>query len=132
VQLTNRRPGVNRTLDDARRQITNILLRQKKDSARTDYIKGLRTNANVQIFDLHLKALDVDSIQAVVPGHAPPPSPQAPPRLAPTIKNSKKLPALIKSGRELQNPKTFQAIKPNKQSIPPEVDPRAPGAKAAQ
>mgnify|MGYP001495541452 CR=1 FL=1 len=32
LQLTNRRPAVNRTLDSARRQITSTLLRQKKDN----------------------------------------------------------------------------------------------------
>lgn len=62
IQVTNRRPAVNRTAADARRQITNILLRQKKDKARDDYITSLRQKATVTINEDVLKRVDVTKI----------------------------------------------------------------------
>lgn len=82
LQLTNRRPGVNRSLDDARRQITNILLREKKDSSREVYIQGLRDKANVTIFADKMKLLDVSKVAK--PGPPPetrPVNPKARPRV---------------------------------------------------
>jgi len=73
LQLTNRRPGVNRDLDTARRQITNILLRQKKDDARSAYIEGLKKKATITKNPENLKLLDV--IQIPSQSHQIPPVP---------------------------------------------------------
>ena len=81
LQLTNRRPAVNRTVEDARRQITNILLRERKDGARTAYITGLRQAAAVVIHDDVLQSLDVESIQGPQDaGHGARPTILTPPK----------------------------------------------------
>ncbi len=74
LQLTNRRPGVNRDLEKARRQITNTLLRQKKDDARAAYIEGLKKKATITKNLENLKALDV--IQIPSQSHQIPPVPE--------------------------------------------------------
>ena len=68
VQITNRRPAVNRTLEDARRQITNVLLRERQDKAKADYIRKLREDANVQVFNDVLQQLNVDEVQSLESG----------------------------------------------------------------
>jgi len=70
LQITNRRPGVNRSLEKARRQITNILLRQKKDAARVGYIEGLKKNATITKNPENLKLLKVIQIPSQ-PYHMP-------------------------------------------------------------
>ena len=49
VQVTNRRPALNRSLEDAKRQITSILLRERKDAAREAHIENLRHSAKVTV-----------------------------------------------------------------------------------
>jgi peptidyl-prolyl cis-trans isomerase C len=58
VQLTGRRPAVNRSLAAARRQIKNTLLRLKADKARTEYVKKLRDRAKPIVYEERLKLLD--------------------------------------------------------------------------
>ncbi len=82
LQVTNRRPAVNRTLEDARRQITNILLREKKDSARDSYIQSLRTGAQVTVFEDKLKLLDVNKVSQPGP---PPETRPVDPRARPKV-----------------------------------------------
>jgi parvulin-like peptidyl-prolyl isomerase len=64
LQLTNRRPGVNRTLESARRQITSTLLRQKKDTARKNYIEGLRKKADIVVHKDRLQKLDILTVRS--------------------------------------------------------------------
>ena len=71
VQLPGRRPAVNRSLDEARRQITNTLLREKKDQARDAFIKGLREKAHVTIDEEQLKKIDVEAPVPPPPGQKP-------------------------------------------------------------
>ncbi|MFT5430782.1 MAG: peptidyl-prolyl cis-trans isomerase C [Myxococcota bacterium] len=70
LQLTNRRPAVNRAMADAKRQITNILLRERKDAARQKFIADLRAKAKVEVFEDKLKLIDVSNLKkAVNPAH---------------------------------------------------------------
>ena len=61
--LVARRPAVKRSLEDARRQITNLLLRERQDAARKKYIDALRAKAKVTIDMQALKDLDVSKIR---------------------------------------------------------------------
>ena len=64
VQLTNKRPAIRRSLAESKRQITNVLLRQKKDTARQKFIGDLKAKANITIFPEVLKGLKVDNINS--------------------------------------------------------------------
>jgi peptidyl-prolyl cis-trans isomerase C len=59
LQISNRRPAVDRSLERAKRQITNTLLRRKKEDARASYIQGLKDNATVEIYADVLKQLKI-------------------------------------------------------------------------
>jgi peptidyl-prolyl cis-trans isomerase C len=63
LQVTNRRPAVNRTVEDAKRQITNVLLRERKDGARDKFIGDLRAKSAVKIFDEPLKQLEITKLK---------------------------------------------------------------------
>ncbi|HIA01306.1 MAG TPA: hypothetical protein EYN06_06370 [Myxococcales bacterium] len=116
IQITNRRPAVDRSLDNARRQITNILLRQKKDKARADYIKGLRDKANVEFFEENLKKLKVEG-DIVLPQVGPPMNKGARPSHG--LPGLKQL--LKPNGRAMRLPKS--AIQ--KRVVPPGVGPNS-------
>ncbi len=62
VQATARDAKVERSFEDARRQITNALLRDKQDRAREAYIAGLRAKATVEIDEAALDKIDVGAI----------------------------------------------------------------------
>jgi len=64
VQLTNKRPAIRRSLAESKRQITNVLLRQKKDTARQKFIGDLKAKANITIVPEVLKGLKVDNINS--------------------------------------------------------------------
>ncbi len=144
VQLTGRKPAVNRTLDDARRQITNTLLREKKDKARDDYIKGLRTKANVTIDEKALEGLDTTAIKDAppspgvmpLPGAVPSLAPLAPPPVPtpPTEPGPVPAPSGVLAPRNLQrlaDPRATPTLTPRERSAPP-IDPRAlPGSTPA-
>lgn len=124
VQLTNRRPGVNRTVDDAKRQITNILLREKKDAARKAYIAKLRAEADVKIFEEPLKQLDVAAVkdsgsQAKPTTEEPVNKEEAAKTTKPAlVPNAKRPPGVINPGR-LGAPQRLPAGALQKKPAPP-------------
>ncbi|NUN15536.1 MAG: peptidyl-prolyl cis-trans isomerase [Myxococcales bacterium] len=54
LMLTNRRPQIDKSLDEVKRQIHNKLYRERRDSAREQYIAKLRSAAQVQLHEEHL------------------------------------------------------------------------------
>lgn len=54
LMLTNRRPQIDKTLDEVKRQIHNKLFRERRDAAREQYIAKLRAAAQVQLQEEHL------------------------------------------------------------------------------
>jgi peptidyl-prolyl cis-trans isomerase C len=119
IQITNRRPAINRKLDQARRQITNTLLRQKKDKARQAYIDGLKAKATVEIFEENLKKLKVDT------------DVEMPKLRLPTKPNKKatKRPKGLPSIHQLVRPDTKGSILPKeaiqKRGVQPNVGPKS-------
>ena len=49
LMLTNRRPKVDKSFDEVKRQIQNKLFRDEKEAARERYLAGLRTKGNVVV-----------------------------------------------------------------------------------
>ena len=116
LQITNRRPAVNRTVQDAKRQITNILLREKKDSARDKYISGLRANADVKVFTEHLEALEITKLKKP---QAAKPDPKAPPKEAVTPIPPKARPAgVTRPPNALKSPKLPKNAIQKKPEVP--------------
>ena len=62
VFVSDRRPPSERSLDEAKRHITAILLRQKQDEARIAFVAQLRSSAKVEIDEKALALIDTTSI----------------------------------------------------------------------
>jgi len=60
VKLTGRRAALRRSLEEARRPIQNRLWREKRETAVEDFVRRLRTQANVQENDDALDSVQVD------------------------------------------------------------------------
>jgi peptidyl-prolyl cis-trans isomerase C len=65
LKYTGEQPELNRTFDQVKAQIANKLHREKKTKDFDEWLKGLRTAANVTVDD---KALEAVEVQAAPPG----------------------------------------------------------------
>lgn len=73
IKLTGKRAALHRTLEEASRPIRNRLWRERREQRVTDFIAGLRRDANVTVNESALAALRVDIPEGESPElHAPP------------------------------------------------------------
>ncbi|MBT9556369.1 MAG: peptidyl-prolyl cis-trans isomerase [Myxococcales bacterium] len=79
VFVADRRPPSERSLEDAKRHITAILLRQNQDEARDAFIAKLRSTAKVEIDEKALTLVDTTTI--AIPRRGDGKSVAAPPRV---------------------------------------------------
>ena len=82
IKLTGRRAALNRTLDEARRPIQNRLFRERRESRVTDFIQGLRDDAQIEE---HLDLLGEVRVQAPE-GGSPTADPMPTPPVVPPTK----------------------------------------------
>ena len=67
LMLTNRRPKVDKSFDEVKRQIQNKLFRDKKEEARKSYIDDLRAQSNVVVHEEELALIGNADIQGMMP-----------------------------------------------------------------
>ena len=61
IKQTGRRPAVNHTFDQARRQIQNQLYKDKREAQQRAFVDGLRAKAKIQLYQNNLKKVRVDT-----------------------------------------------------------------------
>lgn len=68
LMLTNRRPKVEKSFDEVKRQIQNKLFRDEKETARERYLADLRAKAKVVVHEEKLALIKNPEVQGQVPG----------------------------------------------------------------
>jgi peptidyl-prolyl cis-trans isomerase C len=61
IKQTGRRSAVNRSFDQARREIQNELYKDRREGAQKQFVERLKTKAKIEVFEDNLKKVRVDT-----------------------------------------------------------------------
>lgn len=71
IKRTGKRKAVNKGFDEVKRQIQNRVYRDKRTRSQSEFVKNLKKNAKIKVYNERLKKVQVDtSTSSVVPGGA--------------------------------------------------------------
>lgn len=72
LMLTNRRPKVDKSFDEVKRQIQNKLFRDEKEASRDRYLGDLRKKSNVVVHEEKLTLIENPDFNDQIPAMGPP------------------------------------------------------------